>query len=169
MSGENQIGIAAIKLLMLTGCRKNEVLSLRWSEVDVERRCLRLKDSKTNEKVVPMGLAALQLISDQPKINNSEFVFPSMRGDGHLIGLPRIWKRISQKARLRSIRLHDLRHNFASVGAGAGLSLYIVGALLGHKDAKTTARYAHLADDPAQLAADEISGHIAKALLGYRQ
>ena len=162
--GENKIGIAAIKLLMLTGCRKSEVLTLHWSEVDVERRCLRLKDSKTYEKVVPLGATALQLIKDQPRFNDSDFVFPSMRGDGHLVGLPRVWKRIAKRAGLEDVRLHDLRHSFASVGAGAGQSLYIVGALLGHKDAKTTARYAHLADDPAQLAADQISGNIAKAL-----
>lgn len=162
--GENKIGIAALKLLMMTGCRKGEVLSLKWSDVNIDHRCLRLRDSKTHEKVVPLGSAALQLIGEQPRFKHSEYVFPSMRGDGHLVGLPRIWKRIAKRAGLEELRLHDLRHSFASVGAGAGQSLYIIGALLGHKDAKTTARYAHLADDPAQFAADQISGNIARAL-----
>ncbi len=162
--GENKIGIAALRLLILTGCRKSEILSLKWSEVNFELGCLQLSESKTNEKIVPLGAPALELLDALPEIVGSPFVFPSKSGKGHLIGLPRIWERIRSRAGLDDVRLHDLRHSFASVGAGAGLGLPIVGRLLGHRDPKTTARYAHIADYPAKVAVDQISANISKAL-----
>ena len=80
------------------------------------------------------------------------------------MGLPKAWERIREAATLTDVRLHDLRHSFASVGAAVGDSLLIIGKLLGHRDAKTTARYAHLADDPLKAAADRISSTIASAM-----
>lgn len=152
----------AIRLLLLTGCRKSEVLSLKWSFVDFERGYLRLPDSKTGEKVVPLGAPALKLLSEVTRL--SEWVFPAASGAGHLVGLPRAWEGVREWCGLEGVRLHDLRHSFASVGAVSGDSLPVIGALLGHADSKTTSRYAHLTQDPIKAAANRIAGTIAAAL-----
>lgn len=154
----------AVRLLLLTGCRKSEVLSLRWSYVDFERGYLRLPDSKTGEKTVAIGAPALKLLSDTPRM--SEWVFPAASGPGHLIGLPRAWDTLREWCGLEDVRLHDLRHSFASVGAVSGDSLPVIGALLGHADSKTTSRYAHLTADPVKAAADRIASTIADAMNG---
>lgn len=164
--GDNPRAISAIRLLILTGCRKTEVLALRWNEVDFESGCLRLADSKTGQKTLILGAPALQLLSKLPQISGTPYVFPAMKGDGHYVGLPKIWQRARKKAGLEDVRLHDLRHSFASVGASAGMGLPIIGKLLGHSDPKTTARYAHIGDDPAKVAADRIAGTIDAALSG---
>ena len=164
--GETSVALNAIRLLLLTGCRKNEIMSLTWKEIDFEIGCLRLKDSKTGQKIVPLGKPALQLLDTIPKTKGSRYVFPSTRGTSYFVGTPKVWLRIRKLAKLDDVRLHDLRHSFASVGAGAGLGLQVVGKLLGHADPKTTARYSHIADDPARSAADRISGVIASSLEG---
>ncbi|MCP5382045.1 MAG: tyrosine-type recombinase/integrase [Kordiimonadaceae bacterium] len=166
--GEYPLALDAIRLLLLTGCRKMEILALTWEEVDFDFGCLRLKDSKTGQKIVPLGKPALQLLDQIVPIDGNPHVFPSYTNDGFFVGLPRVWLRIRKIAGLNDVRLHDLRHSFASVGAGAGLGLPVVGKLLGHADPKTTARYAHIADDPARAAADRISGAIAGSLNGNR-
>ena len=165
-SGENPFAVAALKLLLLTGCRKNEILSLQWQHVDFERACLRLPDSKTGAKVVHLGPPALEIFSKLERLEGNSHVFPSTSGTGHFVGLYKVWKRIREKAELPDVRIHDLRHSFASVGVASGDSLYIVGKLLGHTQARTTQRYAHLADDPIRAAADRISSQIADALDG---
>ena len=91
-------------------------------------------------------------------------MFPAMKGNGHYVGLPKAWARIRKLAGLENVRIHDFRHSFASVGAGAGMGLQVVGKLLGHADPKTTARYAHIADDPAKVAADRIAHTIQSAM-----
>ncbi len=154
--------IAAIRLLLLTGCRKGEVLTLKWEYLDTERSCLWLPASKTGAKAVPLGAAAVELMESLPR--HSEYMLPGRNGDGHLIGLHRSWARIRAAAKLDDVRLHDLRHSFASVGASDGMGLPIIGGLLGHKHPATTARYAHLAAHPLKVAADVISGEIASAL-----
>ncbi len=164
--GENPAAIAGIRLLILTGCRKSEILTLRWDEVDFERGCLSLADSKTGEKTVPIGAPSLELLAALPRIEGNFYVLPGEKEKQHLVGLPKVWERIRTRAELDGVRLHDLRHSFASIGAGAGMGLLIVGKLLGHRDPKTTARYAHIGDDPAKAAADRISGTIAAALEG---
>ncbi|MDD2325432.1 MAG: site-specific integrase [Alphaproteobacteria bacterium] len=163
--GENKAAIDAIRLLMLTGCRKNEVLTLRWQDVDFEWGCLRLPDSKTGAKIVPIGKAALDLMEGLSKVEGNDYVFASNKEGMHLVGLYKVWERVKEAAELEGVRLHDLRHSFASVGAASGDSLLMIGALLGHKDAKTTARYAHLSDNPIKQAADRIAGVIAGAML----
>ena len=165
-SGENLFAIAAIRLLMLTGCRKSEILSLRWEWVDAERACLRLPDSKTGAKVVPLGPPALKLIAELPRIVGNDHVIPSAVGDSHFVGLQKVWKRIRERAGIPDVRIHDLRHSFASFGAARGDSLYIIGKILGHKQSHSTQRYAHLADDPLRAAADAISSHIAAVMSG---
>ena len=113
-----------------------------------------------------LGAPALQTLASLSKQDGSDYVFPAMKGNKHYVGLPKAWERIRKQAELDDVRLHDLRHSFASVGAGAGMGLQVVGKLLGHKDPKTTARYSHIADDPARSAADRISGSIAAAMNG---
>jgi integrase len=166
LEGGNKIAIAAIRLLILCGCRKSEVLKLKWSYVDHSHSCLRLPSSKTGAKVVPLGAAALALFETLPRLADNPHVFPGAKAGGHLVGVPRILEGIRRRANLHNVRLHDLRHSFASAGAAGGLSLPLIGALLGHKDTKTTQRYAHLADDALKAAADRISATIEAAMAG---
>ncbi|MEX1036898.1 MAG: site-specific integrase [Sneathiella sp.] len=161
---ENEMAIAAIRLLILTGCRKTEILSLKWHEVDFELGCLRLDDSKTGQKTVMLGAPALQLLAGLSRDEQSPFVFPALRGKGHYVGLPKAWLKIRARAGLNDVRLHDLRHTFASAGAGSGIGLQVLGKLLGHSDPKTTSRYAHIANDPVRAAADRTSGRLADAM-----
>ena len=158
---------AAVRLLMLTGCRKSEVLSLRWEWIDFERGCLRLPDSKTGAKVVPLAAAALELISDLPR--SSEYVLPATRGDGHYTGLQKDWERLRVRAGLSGLRVHDLRHTFASFAVADGNTLFMVGRVLGHKQARTTEIYAHLADDPLRVVADRTAARIAAAMKGAEE
>ena len=158
--------VLAIRLLLLSGARRDEVLTLRWSEVNFERACLSLPDSKTGAKLIPLGPAALALLADAPRLEGNPYVIPGRRTGGRLIGLQRPWVHIRERAGLRDLRLHDLRHTFASIGAAAGLGLPVLGAILGHRSQATTARYAHLADDPRQAGAARISSEIAAALNG---
>jgi integrase len=166
--GENPYGLAGIRLLMLTGCRKSEILTLKWDFVDFENTCLRLPDSKTGEKVVMIGAPALDLLASLPRIANNAFVLPGKKKGRHFVGLPKMWERVRNIAGLDWATLHILRHSYASYGAGSGLGLPIIGRLLGHKDASTTARYAKVDLDPARAAANRISEGIASAIDGGR-
>lgn len=163
-NGENPFALAAIRLLSFTGCRKAEILSLRWKYVDLERKCLRLPDSKTGAKVIPLGAPAVQLLAALPRIEDNPYVFPSNSTERHFVGLQKIWKRLRERAELPEVRLHDLRHSFAAVGAASGDSLIVIGALLGHRTPSATSRYAHLSESPVQAAADHIAGQIAEAM-----
>lgn len=160
--------VAAIRLLLFTGARRGEILNLEWAHVDLERGLLNLPDSKTGRKVIPLGGPAIELLKTLPRIGDGKRVIPGrMNGDGEFtsrVDLKKPWDRIRDHAKLDGLRLHDLRHSFAAVGAGSGLGLPTIGKLLGHKEVATTARYAHLADDPMRRAADSIAGTIAEAL-----
>ena len=151
--------VAAIRLLILTGCRVGEILNLRWREVDLERGLLHLPDSKTGRKVVLLGEAAVKIIGSLPRVG--EYVIFGTEPDQPRTDLKRPWNAIRARAGIKDVRLHDLRHSFASVGAGAGLGLPIIGKLLGHSQPRTTAKYAHLADDPLRRAAEEVSNKIS--------
>jgi integrase len=165
---EEPFVVLAIRLLLLSGARRDEVLNLRWSEVNVERACLSLPDSKTGAKQIPLGPPALAVLADAPRLEGNPYVIPGRRIGGRLVGLHRPWARIRERAGLGDLRLHDLRHTFASIGAAAGLGLPVLGAILGHRNQATTARYAHLADDPRQAGAARISGEVAAALNGQK-
>ena len=166
-AGANKSGLGVIRLLTLTGARKGEIEGLRWSEVDFERSSLKLADSKTGARVVPLGAAALQALADLPRAKASKFVFPA-EGDPnkHYVGTPKVWLKVREAAGLDDVRLHDLRHTFASFGAAGGLSLPLIAAILGHKDVKTTQQYAHLADSPVKAAADRTAAAIDGAMRG---
>jgi integrase len=154
--------VAAIRLLIFTGCRKGEILKLKWSEVDFERGMLHLPDSKTGRKVVLLGQAAVKVLESLPRVG--DYVIAGADPDKPRVDLKRPWEAIKEKAGLEGVRLHDLRHSFASVGAGAGLGLPIIGKLLGHSQSRTTEPYAHLADDPLRRASEMISHEISQAL-----
>ncbi|MBA3814385.1 MAG: tyrosine-type recombinase/integrase [Alphaproteobacteria bacterium] len=150
----------AIRLLLLTGCRLNEVLTLKWEEVDFDNQCLRLRDSKTGKKLVYLSSAAIDLLKAIPEEAENSFVICGGKEGAHLINLQKPWQRIRKKVGLDDVRLHDLRHTFASIAASNGLSLPIIGALLGHKQTQTTARYAHLIGQPLIEASERIGRKI---------
>ena len=164
--GANKAALAIIRLFTFTGARKGEIASLKWSEVDLERSCLRLADSKTGAKVISLGPPALEILSEMQPTGGSPFVFPPESGKNAFQGTEKVWRKVRKAANLNDVRLHDLRHSFASIGLLSGDSLPLIGKLLGHADVKTTARYAHLADDPLKAAANRISGNIAAAMEG---
>ena len=156
--------IAAIRLLLFTGARLSEILTLRWEHVDVEGQCLRLPDSKTGAKVVYLPPAALEILTALDRHEDNPYVIAGAKSGSHLVNLQKPWRRIRAKADLNDVRLHDLRHSFASMAVAGGLTLPVIGALLGHTQPATTARYAHLADDPLKQAANLIGGRIAAAM-----
>ena len=162
--------VAAIRLLILTGCRLREILHLRWDEVDAERGMLHLPDSKTGRKSVVLNAPALEVLAGIPRLGS--FVIagkpPKDKRDAERprSDLKKPWEAIRRSAKLDGVRIHDLRHSFASVGAGAGLGLPIVGKLLGHTQASTTQKYAHLDNDPLRRATNTIGATLAAALAG---
>lgn len=154
--------VAAIRLLILTGCRVGEILNLRWREVDLERGLLHLPDSKTGRKTVLLGASAVKTVDGLAR--SGEYVISGSEPNRPRTDLKKPWEAIRSRAGLNDVRLHDLRHTFASVGAGAGLGLPVLAKLLGHSQVKTTAKYAHLADDPIRRASQLISDEIDSAL-----
>jgi integrase len=154
----------AVKLLLLTGCRLREILHLQWSEVDLERGRLFLQDSKTGRKPVCLSSAAVSLLESLSRAGS--YVIPGTLVDCPRADLKRPWVALCRRAGLEGVRLHDLRHTFASIGAGDGLGLQMIGALLGHSQSATTARYAHLDAVPMQRASDKIGSRIAEMLSG---
>jgi integrase len=162
---KSPIAVAALRLLALTGCRKGEILDLEWDHVDLENGCLRLPDSKTGRKVVPIGDAVLLLLAALPRFESNPHVLPGNHG-ARYGGIERVWRDVRAEAGLDGVRIHDLRHSYASVGAAGGDSLLVIGAILGHSSASTTQRYAHLSNDPVRAAANRIAGAIDAALGG---
>jgi integrase len=162
--GCNPNGPNVIRLLALTGARLGEIESLRWQDVDFEHSLIRLPDSKTGAKSFPLAPAALQLLSNLNEVREYKWVFPGARGDGHFVGTGKFWRLVRERTELDGVRLHDLRHTFASFGASAGYGLPVIGAILGHTQASTTQRYAHLANDPVHQAATNIATEIATHL-----
>ena len=155
----------AVRLLLLTGCRKSEITALRWDWVDFERSCLRLPTSKTGAKVVALAAAALELLAGlRERDPAGVWVLPGARGEGAYTGLQKDWERIRERAGLPGVRLHDLRHSFASFAVADGHTLFLVGKALGHKQARTTEIYAHLSDDPLRQLADRTGARINAAL-----
>jgi integrase len=158
--------VAAIRFLLLTGWREREALNLKWSEIDVARGVATLPSTKTGRSVRVIGAPARLLLSELPRVDGSPFVFPGRIVGGPLVEINRVWYAVRHAAKLEDVRLHDLRHSFASVSASSGGSLLIIGKLLGHRETATTAKYAHLFDDPMAAAADSASGLLAAWLDG---
>jgi integrase len=161
--------VAAIRLLTLTGARLREILDAKWEHVDLERGMMFLPDSKTGRKPIYLSAAAAAILSALPRIDGNPYVIPGEKTGQPRVDLKRPWNAICEVAGLDGVRLHDLRHSFASVGAGASLGLPIIGKLLGHSQPSTTQRYAHLDADPMRRAAETIGSTIAAAMAGKRQ
>lgn len=158
---------AALRMLVFTGARLREILNLTWKEVDLERGVLRLRDSKTGPKTVLLNAPARAVLISLLPLKRGEYVFPGESRDGTpqpRTDLKRPWKLVCKAAGLDGVRIHDLRHSFASAGASDGHGLQVIGKLLGHADVATTQRYAHLATDAVRQASDEIAAKIAAAM-----
>jgi integrase len=155
--------VPAIRILLFTGARLGEILTLRWKYVDEERHCLRLPDSKTGAKTIPLNAAVLEILEGLDS-SSSPWVIRGGKDGRHLVNLEKPWRRIRKAAKLDDVRLHDLRHTFASIAASANFSLPVIGSLLGHKETATTQRYAHLADSPLRAASGQTGERIKRAL-----
>ena len=153
--------VAALRLLMLTGCRRNEVLDLKWKDVDRKAGELRLRDSKTGARAVPLPPAAGTVLAGVPRVPGNPWVITGARPGGRLSNLNDHWLRIRARAGLEDVRIHDLRHSFASRALALGESLPMIARLLGHGQAHTIARYAHLARDAVKASASRVAGSIA--------
>jgi len=207
---ESPYVVAALRLLLFTGCRRSEILNLTWGEVDFDNARLNLKDSKTGAKIVFLSAPALEVLSSIPRVKGNPYVIVGQRKGAPLVNIAKPWSRIRKNASLRlwaedpatssfldglaaelahkpsyeecveaaardgveiptgivDIRLHDIRHTFASAGTVAGFSLPMIGKMLGHTNTATTARYAHLAADPVRQATETVAGQIAAAMKG---
>lgn len=157
--------VAAIRLLILTGCRKSEILSMRWEEVALEAAELRLADSKTGARVVSLSEPAVKLLAGLPRLPGNPWVLPGRKPGAHLRKLDDAWQSVRTRAGLEGVRLHDLRHSFASRALALGEGLPMIGKLLGHARIETTSRYAHLARDSVRESAERVAASIAADLL----
>ncbi|UWS03123.1 integrase arm-type DNA-binding domain-containing protein [Phaeobacter inhibens] len=166
----NPQAIRAIRLLVFTGARVGEILGLRWEHIDKSNGRANLPDSKTGKKTIQLPAPALEVLAaaERPEDGKGYVI---RGGDGSdpevpLVNIKGPWGAIRQAAGLDDVRPHDLRHAFASIAVAGGLSLPMIGALLGHRETRTTQRYAHLSDDPQRAAADLIAGRISDAMRG---
>lgn len=164
---ESPYVIAALRLLLLTGCRLGEIQTLKWDYI--QGNSLKLPDSKTGAKKVYLGEAALEILSNIERVENNSYVIVGNKEGQHITDMQKPWRRIRSLANLEGVRMHDFRHTFASGAVSSGESLHMTGKLLGHSQPQTTARYAHLADDPVHNAAERVSGAIANALYSNKE
>lgn len=165
---ENRTGILALRTLMLTGCRRMEVLALQKSEVDLASQCFRFIDTKSGPQIRPIGSHVVKLIKSSV-VSAAPYVFPSDRDDDpknpkHFVGLPAVWGRVCTKAEVECVSIHGLRHWFASVAAEMNYSELTIAGLLGHKVKGVTSRYATAPDSALIAAANAVSERIATAL-----
>ena len=156
---------AAIRLLVLTGCRRNEILGLRWDDLNFDTGEMRLQDSKTGARMVPLTSTAAKVLKDLPRTPDSPWVFPGKKKGTRLVNLNDSWERVRRRAGLDGVRLHDLRHSFASRALALGEGLPMIGDLLGHRMVSTTARYAHLARDSVRDSSAKIAADIGARIM----
>ena len=161
--------IHAIRLLLLTGCRKNEILFLKWDDIDRSSREVRIRESKTGPRSVPLTPAMERVLESIPREEGSPWVIAGKQPKSHLVELNRAWLRIRKLSGLDGVRLHDLRHSWASRGLALGEGLSVIGKLLGHSNIATTARYAHLVRDAEKVSAAKVGGSIGSDLLDSKE
>lgn len=161
----------AIRLLLLTGARKTEILGLQWDEVELTHSSIALSaartkaGTKTGGRRIMLSPGAGSILSHRREANDrldepSPYVFPARRGEGHMVFLRKPFLAACAEAKVHNLRIHDLRHSFASFAAADGASLFLIGKLLGHASMRSTERYAHLADDPLKAAAAGVSDRL---------
>ena len=165
IGGASAEAIAAIRLLTLTGCRRNEILTLRWADVNLPGRELRLRDAKTGPRAVPLAPAAVRVLAGLPGSGRGEWVIPGRKPGTHLRKLGNTWRVLRARADLPGVRLHDLRHSVASRALALGEELPMIGKLLGHRRIESTVRYAHLARSSVHQAAERVANGIAADIL----
>jgi integrase len=156
--------VAAIRLLIMTGARLREILHAKWRDLDCERGMIHLPDSKTGRKPIYLSAAALAVLNDLPRVADNPFIIQGAKRGSPRADLKRPWAAVCVHAGLEGVRIHDLRHSFASIGAGSGMGLPLLGSLLGHKQPATTQKYAHLDADPLRKAVNAIGATISSAL-----
>jgi integrase len=166
MTGESALALRAVRLLVLTGCRRGEVISLTWPEVDLEARQLRLSGTKEGYSVRPLGQAAVDLLDGLSRHGRSETVIASGADGTPYVGLPKAWERIAKRAKLKGVTLHTLRHSFATTANTLGCSEPTIAAMLGHSRGTVTSRYVHVVDATLLAAADRVAGAIDHAMAG---
>ncbi|MEW6629119.1 MAG: site-specific integrase [Pseudomonadota bacterium] len=164
--GLNSKAASIMRLWMLTGCRREEIASLKWTEVDFEMGCFRFGDTKTGKGMRPVGSAAMIILRTIDRVEGTEFVFPADYGDGYFKGYKTPWKKVVAKAGLIDITPHTLRHTMGSTAISSGEAMAFTGAILGHANPRSTAIYAHVQHSPARGAADRVADRIAAALEG---
>ena len=153
---------AALRLLMLTGCRRNEILTLRWEDVHLEAHELRLRDSKTGPRTVSLSPEAADVLAAIPRVPHNPWVIPGAKPGQRLSSIFEPWRRTRARAGLDDVRIHDLRHSYASRALALGESLPVIAKLLGHARIQTTARYTHLTRDAVKDAATRVANEIAQ-------
>ena len=156
--------ILAARMLILTGCRLGEIMSLKWEYVDFNEHALRLPDSKSGKKTVHLGTPAVECLQTAQRIHGNPWVITGTLPGKSLSDMQPFWQRTRARAGLKDVRIHDLRHTFASTAVASGQGLPMIGKLLGHTQVQTTARYAHLAADPVRCAADSVATSLREAL-----
>jgi integrase len=156
--------ILAVRLFILTGCRLNEVMTLKWVHVDLADCVLHLPDSKTGAKIVHLGQPAVELLRNARRIESNPWVITGTLWGKQLSDLQPFWQRVRARAGVKDVRIHDLRHTFASTAVASGQGLPMIGKLLGHTQVQTTARYAHLAAERVKMAADAVASDLAQAI-----
>jgi len=159
---ESEYVLGVIKLLILTACRKSEILNLKWEYIDFNNSCMNLPDTKTGERKIHLNPSAISILQSLER--KSDYVFVSRVQNKRITDISLTWKKICNIAELKNVRPHDLRHTFASHAVNNGFSLPIIAKMLGHKDLKTTQRYAHLHEDPVKKANDNVSLKLKKVM-----
>ncbi len=165
----NQQIANAIRLLVLTGARKGEVLGATWDQFDLAEGVWVKPSAHTKQKrihKVPLNAPALELLTKMRSADDGEFVFPGGQGNDHLAEIKGVWKVVCEEAGITGCRVHDLRHTYASILASSGLSLLVIGQLLGHTQQATTGRYAHIHDDPLREATNRVGTLVDAAAKG---
>lgn len=163
-NAESPYVIAALRLYIFTGARRSEILELKWNHVDLDAGMLSLPDSKTGRKTVHLNAAAIDLLENVPRLSGNPYVIVGKKPGTHMVNISKPWGRIRKLVNMEDVRLHDLRHSFASVIASSGGSLVMIGKLLGHTQAQTTARYAHLFDAPLRDLNEQAGAVISNAM-----
>ena len=158
-----------MRLLLLTGCRKNEILTLRWDDVDRTVGELRLRESKTGVRQVPLTPAVQAVLDGIVRIEGNPWVITGKKTGTHLSNVDEAWRRVRIRAGLEGVRIHDWRHSYASRALALGEGLSMIGKLLGHRKVRTTARYAHLARDTERASAAKVGSSIGGDLLNGKQ